>query len=234
LGRYPSDYFLDPTDPELPKAVKDKVAELVKTQFGLNLEVDKSGDQPAQGSNTTIDKVRNNAFLLARQVLIQGKAISYAEQFQGMYSVTRGLFAVFGLAFTYWLGWFLSAERNRWVVRSAIIVLAAAVFALIIISFINKKISEKKIPDKYKHGFEVGYAWCLAIMFLAAGYIAGVRYQVTWSNGTLLVFLAVCALLGSFRFKGAYDYFAGRFASTVWRDFLAYNVKAKDTPGPSK
>ena len=75
-GRFPSEMYLDNTDKELPESCKSNIQTLMKEQFGLELQVDKVG-------NEAIDQVRHNAFLLARQILIQGKAVSYAEQFQG-------------------------------------------------------------------------------------------------------------------------------------------------------
>jgi hypothetical protein len=222
-NRFPSDYFLDPTDPELPQEAKNKIATFIDSKFGLDLEIDKEGNQPDKTGHTTIDKVRNNAFLLARQVLIQGKAVSYAEQFQGMYSVTRGLFAVFALACAYWLGWSGAVIRNSWTVRIAIIVLALAVLALVNISIASGKISDRDVKRKV----ELAYASGLLIVFLALGYLAGAHSQVTWLHAAVLAFLAACALLACLRFGGAYDFFAARFASTVWRDYLAFNVTSE-------
>jgi hypothetical protein len=227
-NRFPSDYFLDPTDSELPQEAKDKIATFI-TKFGLDLEVNKEGNQPDKTGHTTIDKVRNNAFLLARQVLIQGKAVSYAEQFQGMYSVTRGLFAVFALACAYWLGWSVAAARNSWTVRIAIIVLALAVLVLINVSIASGKISDRDV----KHKVELAYASGLLIVFLAVGYLAGSHSKVTWLHAAILAFLAACALLASLRFRSAYDFFAARFASTVWRDYLAFNVTSEGSHQPS-
>ncbi len=77
-----SEIYLDPKDPKdavLPEPFRDKIQALIAAQFGLDLQVSRKGDD-------AIDKLRNNAFLAARQMLIQGKAVSYAEQFQGMYA----------------------------------------------------------------------------------------------------------------------------------------------------
>lgn len=220
--RYPSDYYLDPEDTELPKAIKGKIAELVESQFGLDLEIEKNGDQPASHEKTTIDKVRNNAFRLARQILIQGKAVSYAEQFQGMYSLTRGLFSVFALACAYWLGWFFASLKNKTIVSVAVILLGTLIPVLIALPILR----DKKSKQDEKHRFELGYAWGLVGMLLLIGYLAGVHSHATWNNSAILALLATSAFLASWRCKGAYDYFAGLFASTVWRDYLAYNIKS--------
>ena len=128
-NRYPSEIYLDPGDKELPENSKKQVQELIKKQFNLELQVDKPGDD-------AIDEIRHNAFLLARHVLIQGKAASYAEQSQGMYALTRGLVSAFALACTYWLGWGTAAVmKSRSAVSTAIVVLAASLLILANISF---------------------------------------------------------------------------------------------------
>jgi hypothetical protein len=214
--RYPSEVYLDATNTELPTPAKQKINELMKAQFGLNLRVDQSGD-------STIDKVRNNAFLLARQILIQGKAVSYAEQFQGMYALTRGLVSVFALAFVYWLGWAAAIVKNRWIVSGAVFVMAGSVLILMNISAVMLR---NILDASRKRKFELGYAVFLLISFLSIGYALGVRYTATRGQSALLAFLAAWAFIASLRAYGAYKFFAGRFASTVWWDYLAYNVKA--------
>jgi hypothetical protein len=212
--RYPSEIYLDASNTELPTPAKQKINELMTVQFGLNLRVDQSGD-------STIDKVRNHAFLLARQILIQGKAVSYAEQFQGMYALTRGLVSVFALAFVYWLGWAAAIVKNRWIVSGAVLVMAGSVLILMNISAVMLR-NILDAPRKRK--FELAYAAILLISFLAMGYVLGVRYTATRGQSALLAFLAAWAFIASLRAYGAYNFFAGRFASTVWRDYLAYNV----------
>jgi hypothetical protein len=64
---------LDSTNKELPEICKTKIQDLMKEQFGLELHEDQVGDDE-------IDRTRQNAFRLARQILIQGKAVSYAER----------------------------------------------------------------------------------------------------------------------------------------------------------
>ena len=178
--RYPSEIYLDATNTELPTPAKQKINELMTAQFGLNLRVDQTGD-------ATIDKVRNNAFLLARQILIQGKAVSYAEQFQGMYALTRGLVSVFALASVYWLGWAAAIVKNRWVGSGAVIVLVGSVLILMNISALTvRNILDAPRRKKY----ESLYSLFLLISFFTIGYALGVRYATTRGQSALLAFLA--------------------------------------------
>jgi hypothetical protein len=222
-NRYPSEIYLDSTDKELPEICKKKIQDLMKQQFGLELQVDRPGDD-------AIDKIRHNAFLLARQMLIQGKAVSYAEQFQGMYALTRGLVSVFALGTAYWLGWAATAEvKSRLTVGATILIMAGSLLALLNISAVLLR----NIPDPLKkRRIELRYAVVLLIAFLAIGYALGVRHPATPRQGALLAFLAAWSIIACLRAYGAYKSFAGQFAGTVWRDYLAYNVAAAMQPKP--
>lgn len=156
-NRYPSEIYLDSTDKELPEICKKKIQDLMKQQFGLELQVDKPGDD-------AIDKIRHNDFLLARQMLIQGKAVSYAEQFQGMYALTRGLVSVFALSTAYWLGWAATAVvRNHLTVGATILIMAGSFLVLMNISAVLLR----NLTDPLKkRRIELGYAVVLLIAFL--------------------------------------------------------------------
>ncbi len=217
-----SEIYLDPKDPKdavLPEPFRDKIQALIAAQFGLDLQVSRKGDD-------AIDKLRNNAFLAARQMLIQGKAVSYAEQFQGMYALMRGLASSFAVGFSYWLGWATAVCRNSHFVDTAVLIAAASFLALINLSLISPRISKPAM----KRNVERGYAIALLFAFLAIGYVLGFRSTVTRSQSTVLAFLSITGLIASLRLYGAYRFFAAQFASTVWRDYLAFNVAAAMRP----
>jgi len=187
----------------------------MRAQFGLELQVDKDGDEET-------DKVRHNAFLLARQILIQGKAVSYAEQFQGMYALTRGLVSVLALGFAYWLGVATAAlARNTLAVGITILVLAVSLLALANVSLM---VLRSHFGALKKRQIELRYGVVLLIAFLAVGCVLGIHYKVSTEQGVVLLFLSAWAVIACFRAYGAYRVFAGQFAATVWRDYLAYNV----------
>lgn len=214
-NRFPSEIYLDHTDTELPEICKTNIQDLVRAHFGLALQVDKDGDE-------AIDKVRHNAFLLARQILIQGKAVSYAEQFQGMYALTRGLVSVLALGFAYWLGFAAAAVvRSSVAVSAVVLVLAASLLALANISLGSLR-SHPNVLRKRR--IELAYAVVLLIAFLSVGYALGIHYSVSARQGAVLAFLSASAIVACFRAYGAYRIFAGQFAVTIWRDYLAYNV----------
>jgi hypothetical protein len=218
--RYPSEIYLDHDDKELPDSSKKQIEQFIKEHFKLELQVDKKGDDE-------IDAVRHNAFLLARQVLIQGKAASYAEQSQGMYALTRGLVSVFALAFTYWFGWAAAAVlKSHAAVGGSIVVLAASLVMLANISFTLLRRSSDPPKERRirKRRIELGYAVLLLVALCSIGCLVGLQFTVTVKQGALLAFLSAWAFIACLRAYGAYKSFAGQFAATVWRDYLAYNA----------
>jgi hypothetical protein len=95
-GRYPSETALDSDSSDFSSDIRWQLSTAIQRQFGIELHVDDASGQ--------FDRVRNDAFLLARQRLIREKSASYAEQFQGMYALTRGLVAVFAIAIAFYAG----------------------------------------------------------------------------------------------------------------------------------
>lgn len=213
-GRFPSETYLDVGDKELPEVCKTKIQKLMKEQFGLELQVEKVGDE-------AIDKERHNAFLLARQILIQGRAVSYAEQFQGMYALTRGLVSVLALGFAYWLGFGTAAILRGNIAANATVVGLAV--SLLILANISLVLLRTRPSALTKRRIERGYAVVLLIAFFFIGYALGLHCQVTTRYGAVLAFLSAWALIAALRAYGAYKSFAGQFAATVWRDYLAHN-----------
>lgn len=213
--RYPSEIFLDFENNELPKEAKKKIGEFIELQFGLNLQL---GAMP----DAAIDKTRNNAFLFARQTLIQGSAVSYAEQFQGMYAVTRGLVSVFALACTYFLGWAAAVLKHSYAIDAGIVLMCAAILALFNLSLMQVRGIANPLA---KRRVEIWYASLLLALLFAVGYVLGIHSHVELNHAMVFAFLAGCSGVACLRAYGAYRYFARRFASTVWRDYLAYNIR---------
>jgi hypothetical protein len=203
----------DPKDAVLPDQFRTKIQELVASQFGLDLKVTQKGDD-------VVDKLRGNAFLAARQMLIQGQAVSYAEQFQGMYALMRGLGSSFAIAVAYWLGWAASPCRSSYIVEGAVLLAAVSLLTLVDLSLITSKVSK---PALRRHMEQV-FAVAVLCVFFAGGYMLGSRSLVTPRQSAELLSLSVISIVASFRSFGAYRFFAGQFAAAVWRDYLAYNV----------
>jgi hypothetical protein len=98
--RAPSDLILDPDDTNLASKVKSDLATSVQAEFGIDLEV----GQVSTGSDEISSK-RTDAFFLCRSLLIREKIANYAEQFEGLYAMLRGLSVAFGIGAVYLAGW---------------------------------------------------------------------------------------------------------------------------------
>ncbi|MGA3373856.1 MAG: hypothetical protein ABSC48_19100 [Terracidiphilus sp.] len=216
--RSPSDLLLDGSDKKFAKELKEKLAAQVKKLFGIDLEITKDGD----GEND-ISKKRQDAFFQARTYLITKNAARYAEQFEGLYAMMRGLGCSFFAGGSYLAGWALSFHRDcfrlsDWMPVVLWIAIAASLICALI-AYFNEP-ARKKV-DRF-------LTWSIVVALFGAGFLAGLwRYQAA---GISIPAYAEYILWGSWllawiaaaRCFSAYKGFAQIFAETVWRDFSAY------------
>jgi hypothetical protein len=211
--RNPSDIVVDENDTNFGKDFKTNLAALVKKQFGLDLQVETTATEQ-------IDRVRGDAFNLARHALQHTKEVSYAEQFQGMYTLTRGLTAGFALACVYYIGWALSIFHAGWVDVIAIGLITASLLAADNFTALLWKSGDKAL--------ERWIVWMLLLSTVCAGYLLGRHFHPTHIKAGILGVCAAGALAASFRCFMAYKSFSFSFAKTVWRDF--YSSIDKEPP----
>jgi hypothetical protein len=100
--RYPSDVFLDEDNPKLIAAFKRQLLEKIDKDF--QLDVRDSAFLSPRDANLR-QATRDHAFRLCRSALLRGDKFSYAEQFNGMYVLMRGLVAAFLVAAFFYIGW---------------------------------------------------------------------------------------------------------------------------------
>jgi hypothetical protein len=114
-GRHPSDFLLDEKDTTLSSAFKTELTKLILIDFSLPVS----------------DKAeRAEAFHACRAALVVNKMATYAEQFQGLYALARGLLLSIGLAIPFFLGWAISlfrAQLLEWTWWSVVVTLVASV-----------------------------------------------------------------------------------------------------------
>ena len=211
--RNPSDVVVDDTDTNFASEFKAALAALVKKEFGLDLRIKAT-------PTTEIDRVRGDAFNLSRHALQHKKEVSYAEQFQGMYTLTRGLTAGFGAGCVYYIGWALSVFHHDWVDCFVIVIITVSLLA-----------ADNFTAILWKGGGKTLESWTASMLLLAAlaaGYLLGRHFQPTPIKAGIFGLCAMGALLASFRCFMAYKSFSFSFAKTVWRDF--YSSIDKEQP----
>jgi hypothetical protein len=121
--RYPSTRLLDEEDETFSKNFKKELKALILEDFSLS--VDHTDDKET-------DRCRVDAFMACRAALVANKMAAYAEQFQGLYALARGLFLSIGLAIPFLLGWAIGSYRAppiEWTWWSYL----AALFAVILV-----------------------------------------------------------------------------------------------------
>jgi hypothetical protein len=212
-SRYPSETVLDTDSKALPKEAKDKIAEAVRKELKLELGI--------HNSCGAFDGNRKAAFNLARQRLSLEKLQSYAEQFEGMYSLSRGLLVAFSTGAAYYSGWVLGAVHCGHLFLLAVVIglLSLVVLLYLIIAIKQAEDRKRRMPLEHRFG------WTCLLAFLAAGWIAGFVYKISPGQCALLASTACIALVLSFRCYLQYRYFSVQFATTVWQNFTAFVLR---------
>jgi hypothetical protein len=144
--------------------------------------------------------------------LLREGVASYAEQFEGMYTMMRGLAAVSVVAAFYYAGWAMadSVATPRLVDAAPYAALLALLWIAAVTLFDWPKVMLSSS------------LWFVAVLSFPVGlYLGAVVATATLSSDaiSLLWVLSLAAVYFATRFYQGYRYFAGQFATTVYRDF---------------
>ena len=202
--RYPSDVVIDQDNESLTTELKTNLEEVVRKRFKLEIGVDKPGSK-------ALDRVRRDAFYCARHVLVKAKEVSYGEQFEGLYTLMRGLSAAFALGAANFCGWSLSLLHGKVLDCVVIVVITVSLLAAANIN-VRKDISLS---------LEKWSAFLLILTSMGLGYGMGRHNEVSILKSAELALCAVLALIVCVRTYGSYKRFSFLFAVTIWRDFYA-------------
>lgn len=227
-------YDHDPTNafpPELRKTLRDAIREYFL------------GPQAANGPTAT-DVVRelieHRYFIPARTALLHNRRGGYAEQFQGMYVMARGISLACGLGAIYLLGWLTLGVPAAWraeLPRTAL-ALAAATFAVGALggaavlwwakrqTYPAPRWLERvlRLPNALdRETLERRAAWWVVGALCAFALSVAIwRAQPEAKEGVaapLAVGLFACVLI-ALRSYAAFRHFALLFAKTVYTDFF--------------
>jgi hypothetical protein len=148
----------------------------------------------------------------SRALLREGVS-SYAEQFEGMYTMMRGLAAVSVVAAPYYAGWAL-ADSAIVTAKFVDAVPYGAFLALLAIAVLTLFDRPRVIV--------LWSLWLVAVLSFPVGLYLGavcVTSALPPDAISLLWVLSGAAAYFAARFYQGYRYFAGQFATTVYRDF---------------
>lgn len=222
-GRHPSSVLLDMRDGTFTNRTKERLAERIFTVFGLDVSLNLSAEATDE-ERKEVDRARNDAFFLCRSALIKSKTVFYAEQFEGLYALMRGLSAAFAVAVAYYLGWACSGLLQFIKTFLAFMLPAFAswnwsrlVILVGIIVAIGASIGFRRNP-RGKKAKTVMVVFLLLAAF-ATGYYLGLSRLGTSEHRGQLIAAAVFCFFASERCHAGYKTFAQEFAKAVYRDF---------------
>jgi hypothetical protein len=187
---------------------------MIRHRFELSV-----GEQSEQDDG--VGRRRNAAFMLCRRALLQGKVGSYAEQFEGLYTLMRGWTAVAWISVTYLAGWIIGYSISTPILPGTLLALSIGAVVLIAIHDYRRErnVRRGQRPPQYD-------PWpfrAVAISMLPLGALLLLELapyaRPTWQTISVLSGALAISLLLALRFHSAYHYFAGHFAETVYRDF---------------
>jgi len=214
-GRQFSAKYLDAEDTTLSVELKAKLAERISREFGIEVN---------GGNAATLDRRRTDAFFLCRGSLIQEKLVAYAEQFEGLYAMMRGLTAACVLGALTHLGWTTASvlpDRSEYVS-------GGVVLACLIILAVGKRDWAPRPEASAKGVLSRKGAWAFFVCGLisfALGALFGTTYQpmpgMDHRTVATLVGIAVLLVFVARRTFAEFLRYAGLFAATVYRDFCA-------------
>ena len=202
-GRYPSSVVLDKEDETFTYEVKALLSKRIMKVFGLDVYL-----EPAAGViQKRVDRLRNDAFFLCRSALIKFKTVTYAEQFEGLYALMRGLSAAFAVAVVYYVGWaYSSLLPGRW---SGPVVLLG-----ILAGFVGLKSGSR---SKIARGMTSAL---FLVAAFASGHYVGQLVVATSEHRNEFLAAAVFSFFASERCYSNYKFYAKEFVKAVYRDFI--------------
>lgn len=207
--RHLSDIFLDDDDETFSQTFKDKLAAKIETELAIDVKEKKENEKEDRTTR------RLDAFLLCRASVMQSGRLSYAEQFEGLYALSRGLAAAFFLNALYHYGWGLAKcwratpRQSGWVIGIS----AGLAFLALLLTYMSPSTAKLK-------RFENIY-WSvvpLASGLMALGHYLGVRKNEDGFSSIFLL-LASGELLVTVACLLNYRRFREEFAKTVYREF---------------
>jgi hypothetical protein len=244
LLRFPSELYLDKTNTVFSDKFKIRLKDQLDEFFKVEVDINADGTGVDQVSNT-----RQALFFQARTYLLSRKSATYAEQFEGLYALMRGLSISLLAAAPYLAGWALSFHREQFGLRIAfLILLVVALGGALSGSYRSfrrgAEVEKASVGENRRERAEMArkavvcLSRFLALTLFCGGFWLGSgQSDEFWQHPTLssewiLWVSAGLALVPAERFYAFYRYYMSTWAQTVWRDFSAYR-SFEVTPQPS-
>jgi len=148
--------------------------------------------------------------------LIEGKTVSYGEQFEGMYALMRGLASAFLLVAADYAGWALAALRYDFHLAASAVLCISGVVALTALS--HRRLAFGSF----------------LVALTAFGYLLAYGLPSTKSLWEWFAAMMVASIFFARLSHRAFQGFAWEFAKAIYRDFYAYDLKPTKTSAENK
>src|SRR6202049_541753 len=219
-----SSLLLDDDNHELSNPVKKKLAEELERRFGIDAS----------------DRHHGDVFFLCRTAIAQAKVGSYAEQYQGLNSLTRGLATACIFAVVLYSGLVIQAcflpldvaRGQRWSGGAAVALTLAPLIVIVFRDGISKQLAKMHLSLS-SDVLSMSERSAFAIALFAIGIYAGYIYPLSTSQVYLLALIGAILLVGCRRFAIAAKAFNDSLALAVYRDFVVLTTAPRAEPDRS-
>ncbi|HEX9986072.1 MAG TPA: hypothetical protein VGF69_22615 [Thermoanaerobaculia bacterium] len=198
-GRAPSHRLLDGDDLNLDTATREALVTRIEHDLGIDVTT----------PDTDLELRRQTAFARCRSALVQQKQAAYAEQFEGMFALMRGI-CVAAAAGSAWAGgWLARSFGATGLIDLLAIVSLLALLISLLLHFLGRAAEEQ--------------SGSLAFLLMTTLFLGGFSMGAGLAGSDHHVSLAVSMLALAFiaaRAYSAYVRFTVIFARTVYLDYL--------------
>jgi hypothetical protein len=210
---FPSDDMLDEDDNTFSNDVKDRIRTKILEWYKLDVSERKN---------------RGAAFAMCRNELLQKGRISYAEQFQGMYALMRGLGAACFLSSANVFGWAIGAAVSQDLILNY--VLGVTFIATLAFALLSLKVEWTRETEKGGSRWPGSRYVGLMVVLWGVGITAALRNQGKMAEPMWGAFLLLTVILAGVGIicVGTYKSFSLNFARAVYNDFLVLPGKTAE------
>lgn len=213
LRRNPSEILLDANDQTFSSELKRLLIERIRAEFKIELE-------HSEGNQDVIRKRRDDAFMLCRMRLIHIGTARYAEQFEGLYALMRGVTASCSLGTAYYIGFLIQFAVLSF---PGVLTTPYARLTLAMVSVLLLLLAG--ILQNHRIGF-----WLMALLLLLFPTVFLAQIPERFASPTMPATVAFLLVFFALRCCSAYRFFAKHFAMTVYRDFCALPLPVPPPP----
>lgn len=193
---YPSEILLEAADSNFSGKFKENLIKKIVADFDLDA--------------SQLDQ-RKDAFLLCRSVLIKSGAVSYGEQFEGMYSLSRGVTVACLIGSAHGLGWLSAAYVPSSLAIGVLIGSSAAVA--------GAELWGRRAVTKSKTQAALLSLFAILVVAVSGGSALAQGIALAATAKTVLLVAVVIAWFVSWKCYQAYKSFTWEFARAIYRDF---------------